>query len=733
MKDISRRDFLRGTAAGALSIAAAGVLGACQTEASAETTAGTQAATQAVTQAATTAAAEPTEASVQAETPTASSWDMEYDVVVVGLGGAGASAAIEAHDAGARVLILEKQPEATHYSNTRLSGGYFHAPDPAGDHAALIEYCKAMMSGENCPWKLEGEQPHVSQEIAEMYADGVLEIKDFLMAQGPDLDETVMEPGGESSFPMFPGFEKALYGSSKVVRYVDYAEADGSLMPQERPRLTKTAGEAFHWALVEDGIKTQRPGIDILYESPAKELLVEDGQIAGVLALVGGQETRICANRGVVLASGGYEYNLPMRRAFLEGPGVKGWVFYGTPENTGDGIEMAMKVGAGLAKVGKAASRIEIGVPYGEHWENEGLKMGIASSITSAKNSMIVDNYGKRYADEFIITDSGRPYRYQFYKEALQYELLSMSYPRVPSWLIFDETRRTESCAVATSYSVAAFGLVPWAKDNSDAIERGWILKADTIEELAQLIQADEENRDLITPEQLKESIENFNRCCEKGEDTDFGRSPDTMAPLITPPFYALKLYPGGPNTKGGIDANAKRQVLDWAGNPVPRLYTAGEISSIFKFTYQAGGNLTECIVCGRQAGKQVAAETSWTGHDAPKSDKADVKLEKTKGEDEEDIPEVALSECKDGTYTETTTGMNGSFDVTVTIADHKITDIQIGENSETVGYGAKAIEELPGLLIETQDVNIDGTSGATVTSNAILRAVKKCLVQASK
>ena len=128
-----------------------------------------------------------------------------------------------------------------------------------------------------------------------------------------------------------------------------------------------------------------------------------------------------------------------------------------------------------------------------------------------------------------------------------------------------------------------------------------------------------------------------------------------------------------------------------------------------------------------------MAAETSWTGHDAPKSDKADVKLEKTKGEDEEDIPEVALSECKDGTYTETTTGMNGSFDVTVTIADHKITDIQIGENSETVGYGAKAIEELPGLLIETQDVNIDGTSGATVTSNAILRAVKKCLVQASK
>lgn len=105
-------------------------------------------------------------------------------------------------------------------------------------------------------------------------------------------------------------------------------------------------------------------------------------------------------------------------------------------------------------------------MPYGEPYEKEGLKMGIASAITSAKNSMIVDNYGNRYADEFIITDSSRPFRYQFYKEALMYELLTMSYPRVPSWLIFDETRRAESCAVATGYSVAAYGLVPWSKDN---------------------------------------------------------------------------------------------------------------------------------------------------------------------------------------------------------------------------------------------------------------------------
>lgn len=539
-------------------------------------------------------------------------FDMEYDVVVIGFGGAGACAAIEAHDAGAKVVVIEKNPEDAQWSNTRLSGGVFHCPDPTGDHDALVEYIKAMMSGENCPWKLEGEQPHVSQEMAEMFADGIIHTKDFLLAQAPDLDEELMTPGGDASFPMFPSFEEAKYGATRSCRFLGAADADTSLLPQDRPRETKSNGEAFWWALAEDGVKTLRPEIDVLYATPATDLIKQDGRIIGVVAQQDGKEIRICANRGVVLACGGYEYNLPMRRAFLEGPGVKGWCFYGTQSNTGDGIEMAMKIGAGLAKVGKAASRIEIAVPYGEHWDSDGLKQGIASAITSAPNSMIVDNYGNRYADEFIITDSTRPYRYQFYKEAVQYELLTMSYPRIPSWLIFDETRRAGSCAVSMSSSVAAFGLVPWTRDNLDAIERGWILKADTLEELAEKIIADPENREMLTPEQLVASVKQFNEYCAAGEDGEFGRDISTMAPVETAPFYAIKLYPGGPNTKGGIDANAKRQALDWHGDPIPGLYTAGEISSVFKFTYQAGGNLTECIVCGRVAGQNVAAEESW-------------------------------------------------------------------------------------------------------------------------
>ena len=84
------------------------------------------------------------------------------------------------------------------------------------------------------------------------------------------------------------------------------------------------------------------------------------------------------------------------------------------------------------------------------------------------------------------------------------------------------------------------------------------------------------------------------------------------MGPVAKPPFYAVPLYPGGPNTKGGLRSNAQRQVLDWDDRPIPRLYTAGEISSVFQFVYSSGGNLAESITFGRIAGRNAAAEQPW-------------------------------------------------------------------------------------------------------------------------
>ena len=89
-------------------------------------------------------------------------WDIKTDVVVVGFGGAGATTAISAARSGAQVVVLEKNPENRHISNTRMSGGIFHCPFKDGDPKALEDYAQAMMSGENIPWKEEGEIPEYS-------------------------------------------------------------------------------------------------------------------------------------------------------------------------------------------------------------------------------------------------------------------------------------------------------------------------------------------------------------------------------------------------------------------------------------------------------------------------------------------------------------------------------------------------------------------------------------------
>src|SRR5919205_4091549 len=97
--------------------------------------------------------------------------EYEADVVIIGFGSAGGCAAIEARDFGADVVVLEKQPEDPHYSNTRMSGGGFHSPDPGGDFESLKQYAKAMFSGDNLPDKLEGDQSEFPDELAHIWAE----------------------------------------------------------------------------------------------------------------------------------------------------------------------------------------------------------------------------------------------------------------------------------------------------------------------------------------------------------------------------------------------------------------------------------------------------------------------------------------------------------------------------------------------------------------------------------
>jgi succinate dehydrogenase/fumarate reductase flavoprotein subunit len=504
-------------------------------------------------------------------------WDATADVVVVGFGGAGATTAIVAAQNGAKVIVLEKNPQDHHLSNTRMSGGIFHCPFKDGDPKALKEYAKAMFSGENIPWKEEGEIPEYSDGLAQLWADLSPSNLEFMQSLDPAFIGGSQPGYDKASFPNFPGAKECRYNAYRATytkRMKNFNQVSYGL-----PKEETSSGEAF-WRCLEEGVKKQGDKIRVIWQTPANEILKNaKGEVVGVAATQNGKRYTVRAKKAVVLCSGGYEYSKPMRQAFLEGPGVNGWAFYGTTSNTGDGIAMGMAAGAGLQKAGKSAARVIVPTQV----THNGMRLGSITPAVGSANSIVVDNYGKRYEAETRVTDN--PSRYFFYKAAVQFDIVSLSYPRTPSWMIFDEKLRTSKPLVGLGISVVGFGLVDWDAKNEKPIKSGLILKADTIEELAEKIKNHPENK----------------------EDADFKRRPATLGKIEQGPFYAMPLVAGGPNTKGGLLANADREVLTWEGKPIPRLYCVGEIASALKFVYQGGGNLTECLVYGRHCGKLVA------------------------------------------------------------------------------------------------------------------------------
>jgi len=535
----------------------------------------------------------------QANSTLPKKWDLEADVVVLGFGGAGATTAIVAAQNGASVVVLEKNPEDAHISNTRMSGGIFHCPFKDGDPKALKAYAKAMFSGENIPWKEEGEIPEYSDGLAQLWADLSPSNLDFMQRLDTEFIGGSQPGFDKASFPDFPGAKDSRYNAYRAT-YTKRMK-NFNQVSYKQPKAETSSGEAF-WLCLAEGVKKQGDKIRVVWEAPANELLKNaKGEIVGAVAQHKGKKLFVRARKAVVLCTGGYEYSPAMRSAFLEGPGKNGWAFYGTTSNTGDGIAMGMAVGAGLQKVGKSAARVIVPTQV----TFNGLRLGSITPSVGSPNSFVVDNFGKRYEAETKVTDN--PSRYFFYKAAVQFDITSLSYPRTPSWMIFDETLRASKPLVGLGISVVGYGLVDWDKDNLKAIESGLILKADTIEELAEKIRNHPENKSRMVPENLVETVKRFNQFCDDKKDADFGRRAATLGKVEKGPFYAMPLVAGGPNTKGGLLANADRQVLTWEGEPIPHLYCVGEIASALKFVYQGGGNLTECLVYGRHCGKLVA------------------------------------------------------------------------------------------------------------------------------
>lgn len=485
--------------------------------------------------------------------------EMECDVIVVGYGGAGATAAIAAHDRGAKVVVIEKEPVGG--GNTRVSGGSFIAPPEARHFEAAVRYIDHLNAG------------MTEREITEALVRNALETNDWIATLGGEAVAFMPFTQGKESYPrppIGPNFSN-IPGGEHLTRYAVGGD------------LSIVAGKRL-WDLLSANV--EKRGIDVFTSTPAHELVLDGhGAVVGVMARREGKNFHFRARKSVILTTGGFEFNEAMKAAFLPCYPIHA---SGNPCNTGDGIVLAQKAGAALWHMTAAAGY------YGfKHADYPAAFMirycGPAFVHVNREGGRFCNETGRDYHDmwrDFSRVDSDE-------------HTHRIGYPDIPAYGIFDEAtcRRGSLYRTPTGYNGTQY---EWSVDNAEEIEKGWIKKGDTLAELAGKIGVDAQS--------LSGTIARYNTACGAGFDAEFGRSTKTLAAIDKPPFYAIELWPSMLNTQGGPRRDKEARVLDYTGRPIPGLYAAGELGTVWGFVYGGGGNITDCLAFGRIAGRNAAA-----------------------------------------------------------------------------------------------------------------------------
>ena len=489
-------------------------------------------------------------------------WNQETDVLVVGLGGAGAVAAITAHDKGARVCVLEKQFEADHMTNTSMGGGMFIQ---CINIDAAVEYMTHLnAAGKELQWS-EGAVVRAWVEYASHNTDWLKGLGGHVIS---------VRKGGEHR--NVPGYESL--------------------------EIFQPAGMGYGlMKLLKENIG--RRSIGVMYDTPAQKLLTnQKGEVVGVNARKEGKEFNIRALRAVIMTLGGFEFDEEMKLNYLK---VYPSYFYGSPANTGDGIRMVQDVGATLWHMNCCSARLilkfdDFPIPFAPDYAGRSTSPGrpINPDKEDPCGFIIVDRHGKRYTNE------GEIKNHTLYYETTLYDSQRLEFPRVPSYWILDERRIRRRQLASRLGPAGAHRLYHWSNDNRQELEKGWIIKGETVAELAGKLK--------IKAGNLEKTIEKYNAYCTQKKDPEFNRPPQHLKALDKPPYFAVNLFPGGPNTQGGPRRNERAQILNKDREAIPGLYAAGEFGSIFGMIYPAaGGNISECIAFGRIAGENAAGEIS--------------------------------------------------------------------------------------------------------------------------
>jgi hypothetical protein len=555
--EYSRRGFIKGG-----TVAAAGVLGAIALTGCSDN------------------AASASDASTKTEDWMPESWDYETDILVIGYGGAGMWTALTSKDECASdVLILEKAPYRGG-GNSSYNFGEFQVPT---DENGAVEYILAAsrdLTSESMAraWAKEAMR---NTEYADKY--------NYPWYQEPDHKSA---SGSVCEYPFLPG------GDTMGV-----AKCEG---------LGMAAFEVLDKARAD-------LGIEIVFDCHDEELIQnpETNEILGCWTLIGNDTTpkAVKGRKGTVICTGGFEFNEEMKNNYLKCTPQK---FYGWQYNTGDGIGMVGKVGAQLWHMDLA---------IGGGWmapANNDPNFPFNLPMASIKDANFVDvnKQGNRWHAE---TDFPNPHN--GWHAWLPFNESIADFDHIPSWTIFDKTafdagpigpRSTDPMAhgnYAPGFPKDLGGWDDWSEDNVTELNKGWILQADTIEALGNEIKKYEKWMDV---DNLIAAVERYNQLAEAGDDTDFHRNSVRMAPVVTPPFYAIATYPGGCSTLGGAKRNENAQVLDWDDKPIPRLYSAGSFGNFIGHTYGiTGGNVAENMVFGRLAARHASNLDAWDSNGA--------------------------------------------------------------------------------------------------------------------
>jgi 3-oxosteroid 1-dehydrogenase len=547
----------------------------------------------------------------------------EVDVVVVGAGGAGMTAALAAGKRGLETVLVEKSPWFGG-STARSGGGVWIPGNDALRSAGQVDPDDVEQSKLYLDSIVGGDVPKVRRDT---FLDRGPEVMDFLRehtplrfawvpeysdyhpeAPGGRLRGRSVEPvpmdarrlGEEELGRLHPAYTKA--PANLIVTQADFRKISLGLRTLRGPLTMLRVMLARLWSSLRGrkmyamgnalaiGLRQGLvdAGVPVHYETELTDLLIEDGRVVGVRVLHHGTLTTILARRGVILGSGGFEKNLEMREKYQPQPTSIDWTT-GSVNNTGSGILAGIAAGAQTDLLDDAWWGPTIPLPSGP-W--------FCLAERNLPGSIIVNAAGRRFMNEAMP-----------YVEAVHatYAGEATGVQHVPAWMVIDQRYRNR-------YLFA--GLSPRQPFPGRWYKHGTVKKAETLAGLAAEIG--------VPADALEETVRRFNGFAASGVDEDFHRgesgydlyySDPTVKPnpslhaLDQAPYYAVKIVPGDLGTKGGLVTDEAARVLRPDGSVISGLYAAGNVSSaVMGHTYAGpGATIGPALTFGYLAALDIA------------------------------------------------------------------------------------------------------------------------------